>query len=175
MAFLSAAPTGEEIRTQTAESRKRREMEAMALAYSNYRQEAAQAHRNALSNRMSVFQGAQNALGAMYGHGVDTRQIGMNPMGPSMLAVGQVGGFNPRRGAPQFNNVVNANPQNAFPGGTQGLPQQGPPQPTYPGSLPPGPNLNMANVLNPPRPAQPMGLGPAPQVPQRNFNFGRRG
>lgn len=189
MGWLDAAPTSQDYRSLYADRAKQNEFDAMAKAYSQYRLEAQQAHRNALQNKLSVYQGAQNALGGMTGGrgGVNTANTAVDPFGPNMLGQGGQKGTSfwsdaGRFGSVQQMGVPGGSPQ---PGGGQPFVQTmqdvgyGKPPLTAPGSgpLPPGPNLNMGLVMGP-RPAgtpgAAPGAGPAPAPPGQTYQFGRR-
>jgi hypothetical protein len=72
------------------EAQQREQMHNMALAYSAYRPELAQARMNALGNQMSLYQPAVNSLMGMYGPGAvpNTSTAMRSPMGPGMFTVG---------------------------------------------------------------------------------------
>lgn len=67
------------------------QMHLGALNVGAMRPEQAQARTNALQNQLSAFQPMNRALESMYGPvgGVDLNRLGQNPMGPSMMQVGQ--------------------------------------------------------------------------------------
>jgi hypothetical protein len=72
------------------ETFKQQQFHQMGRAYSAYRPEAAQARMNALANRLSAYQGANDALSAMSGRpGYNAgAYLANNPMGPSMMQQG---------------------------------------------------------------------------------------
>lgn len=72
------------------ETHKQTQFSQSGRAYSAYRPELAQARMNALGNRLSSYQGANNVLAAMMGgRSAGGQQLMHNPMGPSMLNQGQ--------------------------------------------------------------------------------------
>lgn len=72
------------------ELHKREQFSRAGRAYGAYRPEMAQAWQNAMGNRSSAFQGANNVLASMYGGGgsAPPAQMGRTPMGPSMMLQG---------------------------------------------------------------------------------------
>lgn len=86
------------------ETHKQHQFQQAARAYSAYRPEHAQAQMNAMGNRLSSYQGANNVLAAMMGgRSLGHQGLMQNPMGPSMM-----------------NQGLAKNPSN------NGLPSQGP-------------------------------------------------
>lgn len=72
-----------------AEIHKQQQFHDAGRAYSAYRPESAQAHMNALGNRLSTYQGAANVLAAINGgQSPDMSALMRQPMGPSMMQQG---------------------------------------------------------------------------------------
>lgn len=192
MGWLDAAPTAQDYRSLYADRAKQNEFDRMAKAYSQYRLEAQQAHRNALQNKLSVYQGAQNALGGMTGGrgGVNTANTAVDPFGPNMLGQGGQRGTSfwsdeGRFGSVQQMGVPQPGAAPYAPGPIQGnaptIGSWGPggPPMSVPGSagLPPGPNLNMGLVMGPRAGGTPGAAptpGPAPAPQGQPYKSGRR-
>jgi hypothetical protein len=161
--FLSATPTQSEMAINRADTQKRRDMHAAAQAYSNYRPEVMQARNNAMKNRMSAYQGANNALGAMYGGQGVTPQTGL-PFSPNATGIGSIQGDNHNLGADglgQFGFAGMGDPSQIQQAGHA-------PQPGQPGQ---GPQLDFGRMTGGAGVQQPTNAAPPPQ---RQFKFGRR-
>lgn len=71
-------------------AQKQGKMQDIAETYGAYRPEVNQARMNALGNRMSAFQGVNNAMATLYGksNAPGFSQLMQNPMSPTMMRQG---------------------------------------------------------------------------------------
>lgn len=102
-----------------------RQMANTQSAYKAYRPEAEQARMNALRNESQAYQGASNALAAMYGSSGSPTMRFSDPMGPGMTKVGDAAMYNPNSINSLQSSAGNPSGQPTSPAGSGAIRRQG--------------------------------------------------